>query len=673
MAGFLPISIASNGTAPKAAPEAVPSPTGAEGAFGAVLAGLMGNAGLESAPAADLVSPDAAPAFPQAASVEGAGSALTRLKLAFADVGTLPGRSSLNAGLNAGMTSSMALLAALPANTDADASTLPATAETGKAAAEAPRPARKTQADVPDVANADTPEAETIDAPMADPAAVLAAVAPSQPQQARETVSQPAPEFGIDGAADATAIEPAAGNTETAPRAEPAKPGVEPGFEQRDLPTTRHDLSAVAQTRPLTATVTSLSTQPAQSWTNPSAAPVETPDAASVAALAAIAPASGQTASTEREAGSGQRRGAEAAKAEMVADVMAPITGTAPMADAAPGAGMAPAETPAPAVASVLVNASADQPEQILTSAELAAELPAIALTAAPAQAAKPADAGKPVIASDLSMIEPAAGRAQAMTDAAATNGKDGEQMASSDEARAKAETGNTAQTARFTTADQQPAQPAAQTANQSGAQSSTQSGAQSSTLPDGFQPVQSQPLNAQPLNAQPLHAQPLHSQTGTNPSLPHGADVVRVATPQQLPEAVGVAISRHVGAEATEFTLRLDPAELGRIEVKLEMGKDGQASVSIQADNASTFDLLRRDSSALERALADAGLKLDSGGLNFSLRQQDGQNQQFNGEGAQRQASGRMQEAGLAGPEQDNTPHPVRRSNASGLLDLSI
>ncbi|HEY4547553.1 MAG TPA: hypothetical protein VIG90_14170, partial [Pedomonas sp.] len=378
MAGFLPISIASNGTAPKAAPEAVPSPTGAEGAFGAVLAGLMGNAGLESAPAADLVSTDAAPAFPQAASVEGAGSALTRLKLAFADSGTLPGRSSLNAGLtaglNAGMASSMALLAAVPANTEAQAATVAATDETGKAAAEAPRPARKTQADL---TNADTPEAETAeapmtDAPMADPAAVLTAAAPAQPQQTREPAAQPAAEFGIDAAANAAAIEPAAGDTETAPRAEPAKPGVEPGFEQRDLPTARHDLSAVAQTRPLTATVTSLPTQPAQSWTNLSAAPVETPDAASAAALAAIAPASGQTASTVREAGSGQRRGAEAAKAETVADVMALMTGTALMADAAPTAEMVLAEMRAPAAqaaGNVPSNASVDQPELVVMAA----------------------------------------------------------------------------------------------------------------------------------------------------------------------------------------------------------------------------------------------------------------------------------------------------------------
>jgi len=43
-----------------------------------------------------------------------------------------------------------------------------------------------------------------------------------------------------------------------------------------------------------------------------------------------------------------------------------------------------------------------------------------------------------------------------------------------------------------------------------------------------------------------------------------------------------------------------------------------------VTADNKDTLDLLRRDSSELQRALAEAGMDLDSGDLNFNLRGQE-------------------------------------------------
>ena len=67
-------------------------------------------------------------------------------------------------------------------------------------------------------------------------------------------------------------------------------------------------------------------------------------------------------------------------------------------------------------------------------------------------------------------------------------------------------------------------------------------------------------------------------------------------------------------------FSLRLDPPELGRIEVNLNVRSDGHAHAELSADKAQTLELLQRDSSSLERALKDAGLNL-AGGLTFSLK----------------------------------------------------
>jgi len=43
---------------------------------------------------------------------------------------------------------------------------------------------------------------------------------------------------------------------------------------------------------------------------------------------------------------------------------------------------------------------------------------------------------------------------------------------------------------------------------------------------------------------------------------------------------------------------------------------------------------MLQKDSRSLEKALSDAGIKTDSGSLNFSLRNQNPNAQQFAGEG---------------------------------------
>src|SRR6185437_16673357 len=65
------------------------------------------------------------------------------------------------------------------------------------------------------------------------------------------------------------------------------------------------------------------------------------------------------------------------------------------------------------------------------------------------------------------------------------------------------------------------------------------------------------------------------------------------------------------------------DPPELGRIEVRMKVDRDGRITSHLIADRSDTLDLLRRDGAGLERALQDAGLKTAGDGLQFSLRDQ--------------------------------------------------
>ncbi len=71
----------------------------------------------------------------------------------------------------------------------------------------------------------------------------------------------------------------------------------------------------------------------------------------------------------------------------------------------------------------------------------------------------------------------------------------------------------------------------------------------------------------------------------------------------------------------SSKIQIQLDPVELGKLEIKLDVAADGKTGVTITADNKSTLDALQRDMAGLQRALADAGLKTDSGSLSFNLR----------------------------------------------------
>ncbi|MQX38085.1 flagellar hook-length control protein FliK [Roseospira navarrensis] len=85
--------------------------------------------------------------------------------------------------------------------------------------------------------------------------------------------------------------------------------------------------------------------------------------------------------------------------------------------------------------------------------------------------------------------------------------------------------------------------------------------------------------------------------------------------------EQIRVNISKAVNRGMDRVTVQLNPENLGRVDVKLEFGKDGRVSAQVMVEKPETLDMLQRDARGLERALQDAGLKTESGGVQFSLR----------------------------------------------------
>ena len=80
-----------------------------------------------------------------------------------------------------------------------------------------------------------------------------------------------------------------------------------------------------------------------------------------------------------------------------------------------------------------------------------------------------------------------------------------------------------------------------------------------------------------------------------------------------------------------SRFEIRLDPAELGRIDVRIDVDRNGQVTSHLTVEKPETLSMLRQDATQLQRALNDAGLSTGGGGLQFSLRDQSqsGQNDQ--------------------------------------------
>ncbi len=98
---------------------------------------------------------------------------------------------------------------------------------------------------------------------------------------------------------------------------------------------------------------------------------------------------------------------------------------------------------------------------------------------------------------------------------------------------------------------------------------------------------------------------------------------VPQATTGQAVPvSALAVEISRQVMNGKTQFDIRLDPPELGRISVRLEMDGAGQTRTHLIVERAETLEMLTTDARNLERALQQAGLKAEPGSISFELAQ---------------------------------------------------
>jgi flagellar hook-length control protein FliK len=136
----------------------------------------------------------------------------------------------------------------------------------------------------------------------------------------------------------------------------------------------------------------------------------------------------------------------------------------------------------------------------------------------------------------------------------------------------------------------------------------------------------------------------------------------------------LAVEIAASVQSGKTRFELRLDPADLGRIDVRIDVDRNGQVTSHLTVEKPETLSMLRQDAPQLQQALNDAGLKTGSNGLQFSLRDQSASGQN---NGNNNQPNGNAQR--LVVSEENTVPASVagqsygRWLGASGGIDIRV
>jgi flagellar hook-length control protein FliK len=146
-------------------------------------------------------------------------------------------------------------------------------------------------------------------------------------------------------------------------------------------------------------------------------------------------------------------------------------------------------------------------------------------------------------------------------------------------------------------------------------------------------------------------------------------------ANPQINMPHLAFEMVRQAGNGKSRFQIRLDPPELGRIDVHMHVDNAGNVSARMTVDKAETLDLLQRDQSSLEKALAQAGLDGNKPSLEFSLRQNpfarpDGGQQQ---PGGQRTFNGGGSETANAVDAPEPAPTLYRGTVSAGGVNLFV
>jgi len=95
--------------------------------------------------------------------------------------------------------------------------------------------------------------------------------------------------------------------------------------------------------------------------------------------------------------------------------------------------------------------------------------------------------------------------------------------------------------------------------------------------------------------------------------------------TSRGLGKGLALEMRKSIEDGREHMRVRLDPKELGQLDVRLSFEKDGALRAIITASTSASNDLLRQELPTLVRNLSEAGVRMDEGSLRFELQSGSG------------------------------------------------
>lgn len=104
-------------------------------------------------------------------------------------------------------------------------------------------------------------------------------------------------------------------------------------------------------------------------------------------------------------------------------------------------------------------------------------------------------------------------------------------------------------------------------------------------------------------------------------------ADVRNDGLTREVAEQVKVNITRSAVKGVDKIEIQLKPADLGRLEIKMQIAKDGTLHAHIIASNVETLDILQKDLETLKEAFNNAGYQTEDGSFSFGYHGEEQNN----------------------------------------------
>jgi flagellar hook-length control protein FliK len=193
---------------------------------------------------------------------------------------------------------------------------------------------------------------------------------------------------------------------------------------------------------------------------------------------------------------------------------------------------------------------------------------------------------------------------------------------------------------------------------------------------PGGKDAQQPAPEATTTANTSTTPGDPTTSSTTTAATLIHAATVAVRGAPQTVAN-LAAQIVKKLDGRSTQFDIQLDPAGLGKVDVRVAIGADGRMSAAMSFDTPQAAAELRSRAGELQRALEQSGFDL-SGGMSFDVASDRGQG----GQGGQAQNQqpdagaafrGRAFQAALGSTADTPPPQLTLRRTALAGVDIRI